>query len=116
MQNGMATNREALGVLKEDLQNLASAFATFTYSYADRYIFNVNARIDGSNEFGSRANDKLLPIWSFSGRWNVSRDMLKNITWIDDLALRASMGIQGNMIKTVSSQLVLEKGRDKQFV
>lgn len=36
--------------------------------------------------------------------------MLKNITWIDDLALRASMGIQGNMIKTVSSQLVLEKG------
>lgn len=106
----LATDREALGVLKEDLQNLASAFATISYSYADRYIINVNARIDGSNEFGSRANEKLLPIWSFSGRWNIHRDILKNVNWVNDLALRASMGIQGNMIKTVSSQLVLEKG------
>lgn len=106
----LSTSEEALGVLKENLTNLASAFATVSYSYADRYIFNVNARIDGSNEFGSRANDKLLPIWSLSGRWNISRDVLKNVDWVDDMALRASMGIQGNMIKTVSSKLVLEKG------
>lgn len=106
----LATDPEALGVLKNDLSNLASGFATLSYSYVDKYIFNINARIDGSNEFGSKANDKLLPIWSLSGRWNIAQDVLKNVHWVDDLALRVSMGIQGNMLKTVSSELVIEKG------
>ncbi len=106
----LATDPNALGVLKDELQNMASLYATVSYSYADLYILNANARIDGSNEFGSRANDKLLPVWSFSGRWNVAQDILRDVSWIDDLALRASMGIQGNMPKTVSARLVVEKG------
>lgn len=108
--NWLARDENARGVLKDELQNLASLYATLSYSYADLYILNVNARIDASNEFGSKANDKLLPIWSFSGRWNIAQDILQGVNWVDDLALRASLGIQGNMIRTVSSQLVVEKG------
>ena len=42
--------------------NLASAYLAVTYTYDDRYTFNFNTRMDGSNQFGSRANEKLLPI------------------------------------------------------
>lgn len=94
----------------KSLTNTMSAYLTLTYSYKDRYIFNVNTRADWSNAFGSRSNEKLLPVWSFSGRWNMTEDIVRNVSWINNLALRVSYGIQGNMSNDQPTRLIINKG------
>jgi hypothetical protein len=70
----------------DQLTNMMSGYMTLTYGYDDRYILNFNMRTDWSNAFDSRSNDEFFPIWSVSGRWNISNDVLKNATWVDNLA------------------------------
>lgn len=94
----------------KSLTNTVSAYLTLTYSYKDRYILNVNTRADWSNAFGSRSNEKLFPVWSFSGRWNMTNDIVKNVSWINNLALRVSYGIQGNMQNNQPTRLIIKKG------
>ena len=73
-------------------------------------MFNINGRIDGSNSFGDRSNDKFLPIWSLSGRWNIKENILKNVNWVNNLSLRASYGFQGNMLAQESPRLIIQRG------
>lgn len=94
----------------QSLTNMMSFYFTLTYSYKDRYIFNVNSRADWSNAFGSRSNEKLFPVWSLSGRWNMTEDIVRNVTWINNLALRLSYGIQGNMQNDQPTKLIIKKG------
>ncbi len=94
----------------ESLTNLSSLIATATYAYDERYILNLNARSDWSNAFGSRSNEKFMPIWSVSGRWNIDRDLLENTPWVEVLALRASYGIQGNMHTNQPTRVTITKG------
>ena len=94
----------------ENLTNMLSTYLTATYVYDDRYILNVNARADWSNAFGDRSNEKLFPVWSVSGRWNVSDEsFMENVDWVDNLALKASYGLQGNMLNNQPSRLIIQK-------
>jgi TonB-linked SusC/RagA family outer membrane protein len=104
------TDPLALGVITDNLTNLASGFATLSYGYRDKYIFNVNARADGSNQFGTATNDKILPIWSSSARWDVKQDLLRHVSWVNGLAFKASFGYQGNMLDDQSPNLIIQKG------
>lgn len=101
---------EAQGIAKHQVTNMASLYGSLTYSIRNRYIFNVNARIDASNKFGKDANKRLLPIWSVSGRWNMKEGVLRNLKWVDDFSLRLSFGYQGNMLELETSEMVIEKG------
>lgn len=100
----------ALGVWTDKLTNMASFYGTVAYSYKDFYSVNANIRVDASNRFGSLANEKLAPIWSFSARWNVKESVLENVRWVNSLSLRGSFGYQGNMLENASAKLVIEKG------
>lgn len=101
---------EAKGIREDQKTNLLSGYASLSYAYQDRYVLNANVRFDASNKFGTKSNDKLAPIWSLSGRWNVKEDILRNIKWVDNLSLRGSWGYQGNMLDTESSQLIIQRG------
>ena len=103
----LASNKPKIGDTKT---NLASAYLAVTYTYNDRYTFNFNTRMDASNQFGSRSNEKLLPIWSVSGRWDVKKDLLENSNFVNDLALKFSYGIQGNMLDNQTSKMIINKG------
>ena len=96
--------------IRETLTNLASAYLAITYTYDSRYTLNFNTRIDGSNQFGSRANEKLLPIWSVSGRWDIKKEFFENSTFVNNLALKLSYGHQGNMLDNQTSKMIIEKG------
>ena len=96
--------------ISETLTNLASAYLAITYTYDSRYTLNFNTRIDGSNQFGSRANEKLLPIWSVSGRWDIKKEFFENSTFVNNLALKLSYGHQGNMLDNQTSKMVIQKG------
>jgi TonB-linked SusC/RagA family outer membrane protein len=108
--NWKATNPDALGAWTDKLTNMASAYGTLSYTFNNVYTVNGNVRLDASNRFGSRANEKLAPIWSFSARWHIKEDILKEVRWINDLSLRGSFGYQGNMLENQTSKLVLQRG------
>ena len=97
-------------VLTDNLSNVLSAYASFTYSWNQLVYFNLNGRIDGSNEFGHQSNDKLLPIWSVSGSFNFSQlKFMQDVDWIDYLTVKASYGFQGNMLSSQSPVLTITK-------
>lgn len=89
--------------------NLASAYFSASYTYDNRYTLNFNTRMDGSNQFGSRSNEKLLPIWSVSGRWDIREDFFKNVALINSLSLKLSYGYQGNMLDGQTSRMIIVK-------
>ena len=80
---------------------LASFFVRGLYNYDGKYFLSASARLEGSSKFGSKAS-KLLGPWglfpSLSASWNMTEeDFMKDITWLDDLKLRAGYGVTGNM-------------------
>jgi TonB-linked SusC/RagA family outer membrane protein len=90
--------------------NMVSAYTTLTYGYKNLFSVNMNGRYDGSNKFGSRSNEKLLPIWSVSGNANLADIMKIKADWLDLLTLKASYGQQGNMLDDQASELIIRKG------
>ncbi|MFD2966534.1 SusC/RagA family TonB-linked outer membrane protein [Sphingobacterium bambusae] len=97
--------------LQDNLSNNLSAFATFAYSYDRRYILNANARTDASNRFGQYTNNRFLPVWSIAGRWAMHEESwLREQAWLSDLSLRASYGLQGNVVQQVGPELIAAYG------
>ena len=75
--------------------SLVSFFAKLNYTYADKYLFSATVRRDGSSRFGR--NNRYATFPSFSAGWRISREnFMKDISWIDDLKIRASWGQTGN--------------------
>jgi len=97
-------------VVTDTRTNLLSAYATASYGYGDYFTLNANTRYDGSNKFGSRSNEKLLPVWSVSGVVDLKSVSGLKADWIDAFSLKASYGEQGNMLDNQYPELVIRKG------
>jgi TonB-linked SusC/RagA family outer membrane protein len=95
--------------ITDDLSNVVSAYASLTYAYKSLYRLNINGRVDGSNHFGDRSNEKFLPIWSVSGSYNLGDCGLFDAKWIDYMTLKASYGFQGNMLSSQSPVMTIKK-------
>lgn len=81
----------------------ASWFGTFSYTLLQRYTLGGSIRFDGSDLFGVDKKYRYLPLYSVSGLWRISsEEFMRSIDWIDNLAVRASYGIQGNIDKNTS--------------
>ncbi|MBI6116966.1 SusC/RagA family TonB-linked outer membrane protein [Salegentibacter maritimus] len=75
--------------------SLESFFGRLTYSFNEKYYLNLTLREDGSSRFG-RDNRK-AQFWAVGSRWNaINEDFFSNISWLDNLVLRASIGTSGN--------------------
>jgi len=96
--------------LTDTKTNMVSAYATASYSYRNLFTLNANGRYDGSNKFGSRSREKLLPIWSVSANANLQDIFGIEAKWLNLLTLKASYGEQGNMLDNQTSELVIKKG------
>ncbi len=82
----------------------ASFFATGSYTLMNRYTLGASVRFDGSDLYGVAKKYRFLPLYSFSGLWRASDEpWLRESTFVNNLALRASYGIQGNIDKETSS-------------
>lgn len=72
-----------------------SLFGRVNYSYGDRYLFEANIRRDGSSRFAPKSRWGTFP--SVSAGWRISQEkFMEDITWLDNLKLRASWGKLGN--------------------
>ncbi len=97
--------------ITDQKNNMISGYATLSYSYLNLFTLNANARYDGSNKFGSRSKEKILPIWSVSGNANLDQIFKIKADWIDMLVLKASYGHQGNMLDHQTPQMIIKKGQ-----
>ncbi|MCG8557447.1 MAG: TonB-dependent receptor [Proteobacteria bacterium] len=70
-------------------------FARASYTYAQRYIFDATARLDGSANFPQGQRYGFFP--GVSGAWRLSQEnFMQAASAIDELKLRASYGQLGN--------------------
>ena len=84
-----------------------SWFATGSYTLLYRYTLGASVRFDGSDVFGVAKKYRYLPLYSVSGLWRAKEEsFLRDVDWIDELSLRASYGLQGNIDKNTSPYLI----------
>lgn len=76
--------------------SLSSFFGRINYNYKEKYLFEANARYDGSSRFAKGNKYALFP--SFSAGWRIIEEpFMKSLSsTITDLKLRASWGKLGN--------------------
>ena len=95
--------------LRADKTHRLSGYAIFSYSYGSLFSLSANTRFDASNKFGSRSNEKFLPVWSASGMLNLKSLFLRQYDAVSDLRLRTSFGKTGNMVDNQTPNLLLRQ-------
>ncbi len=74
---------------------LVSFFSRVNYAYKGKYLFEGNVRYDGSSRFKEGKRWGVFP--SFSAGWRISEEgFMQDISWLDNLKIRASWGELGN--------------------
>lgn len=72
-----------------------STLARLNYAYDNKYLLQVSVRRDGSSVFGEDRRYGVFP--SVSVGWNMNKEIfLQDVTWLNNLKLRASYGELGN--------------------
>lgn len=74
---------------------IMSYFGRAAYNYDSKYLLTVNVRRDGSSRLHPDSRWGTFP--SMSAAWRISSEkFMKDLTWLDDLKLRAGWGKTGN--------------------
>ena len=85
------------GILKEDA--LIGYFGRISYKYNEKYYLDVSLRYDGSSRLAPGHQWDNFP--SFGAAWRISSEkFFPKTNYINDLKLRGSYGILGNMQST----------------
>ncbi len=85
----------------------ASFYGALDYAYKGRYVFNLTARTDGSNNFG--AKEQFNFTWSTGLGWNIDEELfMRNLKPVISRAtLRLSTGLTGGVNKSVYPVLIM---------
>jgi TonB-linked SusC/RagA family outer membrane protein len=87
-------NTVGLGSFKND-NTLIALFGRINYALGDKYFAQAIIRREGSSRFG--ANNKWATFPAVSGGWNITQEeFMKNITFVNNLKVRAGYGETGN--------------------
>lgn len=74
---------------------LASFFSRVNYAYDDKYLLSASVRTDGSSRFGPDNRWGVFPSGSIG--WRISQEeFMQEISFINELKVRASYGVVGN--------------------
>ena len=73
-----------------------SQFGRLSYSFKDKYYMNGTIRRDGSSRL---ANNRYGVFPSISAAWRIAEEpFMDSCEWLDELKLRASWGVVGNVL------------------
>ena len=91
---------------------LVSYYARLNYSFNDKYLLAATLRRDGSSRFGKDNQYGTFP--SVSAGWRISQEpFMQGLPFINDLKLRASIGVVGNQsISDYGAQGLYSTGRN----
>lgn len=80
-----------------NIERFTSYFGLANYSLDQKYDLDLSWRQDHSNLFGHDKSTQNKPIVSIGGKWQIGKErFMKPVTWINNLAIRATYGITGN--------------------
>lgn len=83
-----------------------SAYGNVGYTYNDKYNLTGSVRVDDSNLWGTDPRYHYLPLWSAGASWHMMQeDFLKDVSWLNNLTLRTTYGLGGNVARTTGPYL-----------
>ncbi|MBO9573406.1 MAG: hypothetical protein J7497_14545, partial [Chitinophagaceae bacterium] len=85
------------------LDRYRSYFTNASYTYSGKYTITGSARVDQSNLFGVKTNQKGVPLWSVGARWQIDKESFYHLPWLPVLRSRITYGYNGNIEKGVSA-------------
>ncbi len=95
--------------LNEEKDRFIGWFINGGYAWKSKYVANFTARYDGSNQLGRSQQARFLPTWNVSGAWNVYNEgFMQQFPFINDVRLRATYGISGNLPPFASAILNIQ--------
>jgi TonB-linked SusC/RagA family outer membrane protein len=97
---GSSDKLDFLDDFEETLNRYFSLYGNYTYSFKNRYILSGSVRLDQSNLFGTDPKYRYKPFWSVGGKWRLSEEGFFNSSVVNNIALRVSYGINGNISNT----------------
>lgn len=109
-ENIRKTALESLYRTDEGQDRTLSYIANLRYGYQDRYVLNMNARLDGADVIGDK--NQFTPLWSVGGRYNIHREPFFKSSFVNELVLRASFGYTGLIDRTAYPFAVIGYGSD----
>jgi len=75
--------------------SMISYLGQFKYNYGGKYYLSASLRTDGSSRFGE--DNKYGVFYSVGGSWRLTKEeWIPQISWLNNLKLRASFGTSGN--------------------
>jgi TonB-linked SusC/RagA family outer membrane protein len=96
--NPNATEDPTLNTMETSAQRRTgrAVFGRINYSFAGKYLFEVNGRYDGSSRFTPDGRYFFFP--SFSAGWRISEERFMDFSkdWLSNLKLRVSYGKLGS--------------------
>jgi TonB-dependent starch-binding outer membrane protein SusC len=98
--------------INSGINRYLSYYANGSYTYNDRYVFSASGRFDNTNFFGIKTNRRVVPLWSTGFKWNISREAFFQSGLIDQLALRATYGYNGNINKELTAYTTVKYSTD----
>ncbi|WP_031426765.1 SusC/RagA family TonB-linked outer membrane protein [Flavimarina sp. Hel_I_48] len=94
LYNQEEEGRLGLGSFK-DSSTLIAFFSRLNYDFDNKYLMSASIRYEGSSKFGYENKWGVFPAVSVGWRVN-DEEFMENVTWIDELKLRADYGETGN--------------------
>lgn len=88
---------------------LLSAYASLAYSFRDYFTLAANGRYDAYDVDGTQCGDGDAPVWSVSGRANVLNILGMKPSWFNDLAVKASYGMQGSLLANQFTPYIVKR-------
>jgi len=79
------------------VNRFVSTYINFSDIWKEKYAISFSFRQDGANIFGANTNDKWSPLWSVGGFWDLGKEQFMELSWLDNLKLRATFGYSGNV-------------------
>lgn len=76
-----------------------SLYANASYTYKKRYSATISGRMDQSNIYGNDSKYRYNIIWSAGLSWKISDESFMTASWVDNLQLRLTYGLGGNVNK-----------------
>ena len=74
--------------------NVEGYFGNIQYNYDDKYFLSGSYRRDASSRFAKE--NRWGNFWSAGAAWLINKESFFNVSWVDELKLKLSIGQQGN--------------------
>lgn len=88
--------------LQDKKRRFLSYYSNAAYTYKTKYTLSASVRYDDYNNFGLDRSYRATPLYSFGAKWDAHKEtFFKNVSWLSNLSLRATYGVNGNISTTM---------------